>query len=130
MKPARVIRPESFRKGFAVTLILVLGILIGVGGVFGLAYILKLNRKPFGTIITSNETKKASPLPSSDETANWKTFSDSKFNYSFKYPQDWFYESNSLEGTTSFFKVGSNPEYSDGDTHGNELLIASLGGRG
>lgn len=85
MKPARA-RPEFYRRGFAAILILVLGILIGVGGVIGAAYIINLNRKPLDTIITSTETKKASPLPTSDETANWKTYRGA--NFKIQYPFD------------------------------------------
>jgi hypothetical protein len=44
-------------------------------------------------------------LPTTDPTANWKTYTDSKWSFSFKYPSGWTYklgETNPITGLVTF----------------------------
>lgn len=87
--------------------------LLGLGAVaflaIGLAggYFLFANKaQPTNTVTnTPNQVVQASPTvmqpsPTVDETANWKTYSNSTLNISFKYPQDW-YDSDTKQTATS-----------------------------
>jgi hypothetical protein len=69
------------QKGFAPILIVVLIALVVGGGAYYL-----------GTKKSSLPTFSSSKIPSTifDETANWKTYTNTKFGYSLKYPADKF----------------------------------------
>ena len=74
---------------------ILVGILIGLavaGGLFGAYYLGTRNNKPHpqNPIITSTPQPLTSPSPSSDEAANWKTYTNKKYGFSIKYPQDWY----------------------------------------
>lgn len=63
----------------------------------------------------SSSSVQASPTPSViDETANWKTYTNTKYNYSFKYPQDWILQNKQLDiengmiDNIEFIKNGQN----------------------
>ncbi len=66
-------------------LMLIAGILIGAGGFWGYQnYLLKYTATPL-----------ASPQPSAeagDPTANWKTYTSTKYGYSIKYPEIWVFK--------------------------------------
>jgi len=75
-------------------LFLILGILIGVGGLWGYQnYLPLLINKPV-------EIATPSPIATAttDPTANWKTYADPKGTYSFKYPDDWKLTLNQIGG--------------------------------
>ncbi|MEK7502554.1 MAG: PsbP-related protein [Patescibacteria group bacterium] len=82
--------PKSFLSNKIILLIVILLILLGLGGTY-----LALNSKP-----QSKPTSGITPTPlptevsakagtSIDETANWKTYTNTKYDYSIKYPQSW-----------------------------------------
>lgn len=93
------------QKGFAPVLVLV-GILVLAAVTAGAYYFLKENSptvyfgksqvsKPQPPIpVVTSPTPQATPTPSStpDETANWKIYNSGDGNFSFKYPEDWIYE--------------------------------------
>jgi len=85
------------QKGFAPILILVGVLVLIAGGV----YYLGIKKAPVQQVqnpMVTFQTAQATPTPStSDQTVNWKTYTNNENNYSFKYPQTWQLEQ---EGTT------------------------------
>lgn len=66
-------------------------------------------------------TSSPTPVSTTDPTANWKTYTDAKYNFSFKYPQ-------SLEitpVTSDSTSLKANPEYFVGVT-GSDVIYLSL----
>ncbi len=68
------------QKGFAPIIIIVL-ITLGIAGYFGYRQFKPTINKFF-----------SSPTPTSDPTADWKTYSDRQGRFSFKYPSAWWIE--------------------------------------
>ena len=64
---------------------LILGVVIGASGLWAYQkYSPFLNKQPV------NQTASTSmPTPTSDPTANWKTYTNTKYYFSFKYPSEW-----------------------------------------
>lgn len=95
------------RKGFAPILIVVAIFFFGI-----IALVLfKINYKPSLTdkIISPNNQQASSPSPkfTPDETANWKTYVNQKYNYSFKYPAEMITKNDeSVTGQVEFPDVG------------------------
>ncbi len=82
-------------KGFA-PLIIMLGILIILGIACGAYYLGTIRNKPKiqNPIVTSQATPTArsaqtTPVPLSDETANWPSHTNSYLHYAIKYPTGW-----------------------------------------
>jgi|GEM_PF-3384263 hypothetical protein len=98
------------QKGFAPVLILV-GILVIIGVAagayfFGKSQVTK-SESQNQTAVSPNSQPIMTPTSSSDETANWKTFS-SKYGYSLRYPVEWgAAESVGSKGVV----IWSKPEY-------------------
>lgn len=76
-------------KGFVPIIVLVLVVLtIALGG-FYLVRSQKPTLKPQNTKIVQQSLQSPSPTPlPSDETANWKTYTNGKYQFSFKYPSE------------------------------------------
>lgn len=75
------------QKGVAPILIVLLIAVLGIGGYF--VY------QNYSTKTTPTPTPYSTPQPSSsstDETANWKTYENSKYGFSIKYPPELTYE--------------------------------------
>lgn len=53
------------------------------------SYFLFIKNTPKNVVSTPTPSPLASVLPSSDPTANWYTYTDQKYKYSFKYPSSW-----------------------------------------
>lgn len=64
----------------------IFGVLVFVGAVFG-AY--KFGQKQVQPVPQPTPVVEATPTP--DPTANWKTYTNAKYGYSIKYPEDMFY---------------------------------------
>lgn len=68
----------------------------------------KTTTPPIIGTITSTATPKATTTTSAtDETANWKTYTNEKYGFSFKYPGDWTYKTNA--GTETLLTIGLFP---------------------
>lgn len=80
------------QKGLAPLLIVVI-IALAVSGY--LIYQKKATSNPIPTPLPQ-QTPQPSPSPA-DETANWKTYTNAKLGYSFKYPQDWIDRSTDID---------------------------------
>ena len=74
--------PHRFSKTFIVLIAVILLVAAGVGG-----YILGTNQNQ--TVQTQPVTQLPQPSPTPDPTANWKTYSNTKYDFSFKYPSEW-----------------------------------------
>lgn len=70
------------QRGFFEILVLALVIIAAVAGG---AYYFGTQKGSIPFVSKSSPT----PSPSADPTSNWKTYTNTKFNYSLKYPTDW-----------------------------------------
>jgi len=64
----------------------ILGILVFVGAVFG-AY--KFGQRQIQPATQPTPTPEVVATPTPDPTADWKTYTNTKYGYSIKYPNDW-----------------------------------------
>lgn len=81
--PLEPVQPTTTKINWFVSILfLVLGILIGVGGYWA-----------YQNYLAKGPTAPPSPTPTAtpDVTANWKTYMDTKNNFSFKYPETYQY---------------------------------------
>ena len=87
--PVQTVPPIPTKSGSKLKLILGIIILILVSAGILLAKsgsLSQLTAKPTPTPVP---TQIPIPTPTTDPTANWKTYNNTKFNYSFKYPVEW-----------------------------------------
>ncbi len=91
------------RRGFApiVIVAIIAAFLIGIGAT--VAY-LKLQSQP--TLVTkitypSEKPQSATATPTPNEFADWKTYENKKYGYSFKYPQQLTVRESEVEGRTN-----------------------------
>lgn len=75
---------KSYSKGL-VPIIVAIIILVGLGLVLGLSKL-----KDFKLPPTTSQLPSPFPTSTPDPTADWKTYTSSKYNYSFKYPAGWY----------------------------------------
>src|SRR5260221_1405311 len=103
-----------------IALIILVVILLGATGL--LAY---QNMQLQKQITKSQVNTYNSPVPSgTDETANWKTYTNTKHGYSIKYPNDWsFREFSSTKDGAGFYNTAS------GDVIGNEPITINFNQR-
>ncbi len=121
------------QRGFAPILILVGILILGLvaGGVYYSWTGKSANPIPPPTpVVTSvsqpSSASQATPIPSpdSDETANWKTYTDSTLVASFKYPSNWTLNSGRYGISTPTIKDDwyidvSDPNYGDSTCRGD-----------
>ncbi len=94
-----------FQKGLA-SILIVLLIAAAVGGYLVYSGKISLPQKQ----VTQTSKSDASPAPTGvDETANWKTYTNTKYGYSVKYPPDW------SSGDGSFIAPGGQSGYGYSD---------------
>lgn len=89
----------------------VLGVLVLAGAVFG-AY--KLGQKGTQPGPQPTPTPVAVAIPTPDPTANWKIYTNTKYGYSIKYPEDWFIK-ESGNPQEAFIEIHSPTYISMGD---------------
>jgi len=66
------------------------------------------------------------PTPVSDETADWKTYTNSKFNYSFKFPNDFNFNSHTFPEDNVVYSLDAQFEQNDQQT-GSLIKGVSIG---
>jgi len=109
MKNNQYIRQAQYQKGFVnIVLIGVLVLIVAVGGY--LTWSKKSNQVAQNTTqnLASQEVNnietKTPATTTSDETADWKTYTNAQYGFEFKYPKDW--ELNEKDGTIDLIKYG------------------------
>lgn len=68
-------------------------VLLVIGGIAGAYYLGKNTNKTTLTPQPTSQVKSSSPTPEpngSTETANWKVYTNQKYKFSFKYPENWY----------------------------------------
>ena len=80
-------------KGFAAPLVLLaVGLIIGVAGAVSFSQL-----KPKPSPISQSQTTQTSPAPTpapTDETTNWKTYTNTQYRWTIKYPPEMKFEEN------------------------------------
>ena len=90
-------------------LIIILAILAMVG-LTSTGYFLWLNKQP-ASKPTQNPAPQKTDLPTTpDPTANWKTYTNQKYNFSFKYPSSWTISSQGKNDTYNLLLGFSGPD--------------------
>ncbi len=103
------------QKGLAPIIIVIL-IAVALGG-----YLLyKQQPKP---TLSSPQTTYSTSSPTTDETANWKTYTNSIYQFSFDYPQDWSFNTPSLEDKHSNNKSVLQINISSDSDIKNKILL-------
>ena len=74
---------KPFLTGKIILIVIILSVILSAGGTY-----LALNSKPKPQPTVPKVTPTTTPTPV-DETANWKTFTSTKWGFKFKYPNDW-----------------------------------------
>jgi hypothetical protein len=97
-------------RGFAHLIILIIPVLIGLGLV--------------GYLVLKQSTlSQPAPTSPTDQTVDWKTYTNTSFNYSFKYPQDWYLK----ESPVALFNFDPEDRYIYSpdflENHDNPLFI-------
>lgn len=95
-------RPTRVEAGLAPILIAIL-IALGVGG-----YLVYTNYSNNRTKVTE-QTAQPSPVSTTDEIANWKTYTNAVYNFSFVYPQDWMIGERKLS-TNDYLNLYLRPQ--------------------
>ena len=90
-------------KGFAHLFLLVVVVVIGIGGLHYYSWQKGLIKT------TPNQEVPLTPTTTIDETANWKTYKNTKYNYSLKYPDN-FFTTNSPEDKIVVFYISSKED--------------------
>lgn len=97
------------QKGFSWLIILIIGLLLIGGGVAGYIILSKPKFPIYASplpVITSDQPSPEPQASSVDETAAWKTYTNTKQGYSIKYPSDKFI--NCSKDDFFLFKGGEN----------------------
>lgn len=93
-------------------------------------------------LLAGSHTKKeavqespASPTlfyPSEDQIKGWKTYNDPHGEFTFRYPNDWYFQDNAEAGSVSLgssvgaYKEGTKADSSYGDHNGNEIFTFNI----
>lgn len=87
------------QKGSALIFLLV-GVLV-IAAIGGAYYLGRSTTSTPSPVSTSQIPQPTIPSSSTDETTRWKTYTNNKYGYSFKYPTDWTLEENEMQGFQS-----------------------------
>lgn len=80
--------PKPKSKLPLVLVVIVLLVMVGVGGIVLGKYL--SGSKTSETVQPVVTVTTTTPTPTADPTANWKTYTNAKYNFSVKYPDSWF----------------------------------------
>lgn len=97
---------SNHSKIIPIIIVIIILILVGAG-----SYILGTKNSQPATENIIQTTPIPSPIPTTDPTSNWKTYTNTKYGYSIKYPSDLFVKD--FETATSFtsepYPTGEGP---------------------
>ena len=80
----------NVNKEFAPMIAIVIAVVIIAGGIGGYLYVKNKNKILIANPLNNSTLTKQNILASStDETAHWKTYSNSRYDYTIKYPLNW-----------------------------------------
>lgn len=86
------------KKGFST--IVILGFIAAVAIAFGVFYFLTKSQTPLSNKILQTQPSPAATSAPTDETANWKTYTNTSNHFTIKYPSEWRIES--IANTATF----------------------------
>ena len=96
------VEEKPVKSWFKIVLFSILGIILAAGLVFAGYKLAQLKQVKPGPQPTPTPVVVATPTP--DPTANWKTYTNTKYGYSIKYPPEM--ESKKLEPSAAFGPIG------------------------
>lgn len=88
-------------------ILIVLGVVVIAGGFFTYWNVYRnrgavtLNVSPTPTVSTAKKSPSASPTTSPSIPADWQTYTNSEYGFSFKYPKDWILSSDNLSSSNA-----------------------------
>ena len=80
-----MIKFNSYQKGFVHILVLIIIVLIGIAGIGYFAFKNGQVKIPLQNIPIS-----PTPFTTQIDTSSWKTYTNTKYSYQVKYPDNWF----------------------------------------
>jgi hypothetical protein len=116
--------PKS--KNWLVILLIFFVVILSFGTAAYFAYQNVQLKKQVTKISPTSPNPLSSPTPTTDPTVNWKTYTNSVFNYSFKYPLAWSVGTKGqADASTATGIIISNPcSYDNGDLCQQIMLTA------
>ncbi len=117
---------------------LLIALLLGISSLFAYKYYeLKQqidNQQPtpsdlVAKVITISPSPALSPKPTTDPVADWKTYTNDKYNFSFKYPSGWDYRevSSKTQNTIDYLQVTlAKSEHFSPIPKGNPSVMISI----
>ncbi len=107
------------QKGSATVILLVVLVIVLAGVLVYFAFLKKPGEVAVSLTPTPTPTKTATPTP--DETANWKTYTNTRYGFEVKYPSDWEQITPNITGQASL-TVGFKPKNLSGETLANVFV--------
>lgn len=120
--PMKKVYPESYRRGFALPLIIIFIIILSFAGFVIYRTVINPPQKLTDVVLsppTTEQIQEATKSP--DATANWKTYTNIKYGYSVKYPPTWVYSFGKNSDSWVLFDISK--QALDGDTEGGLIDI-------
>ncbi|MEK7558940.1 MAG: PsbP-related protein [Patescibacteria group bacterium] len=126
VQPASSVTPpssKSFLSGKLIILIVIFLIIFAGGGTY---LALNFKSEPTPPFVGGSPIKS----PESDPTATWKTYTNTTYGFSFKYPKAWYTQEvpgwSTPGASISFYQNGATPTENYADTPTNTLLNVQL----
>ncbi len=91
-QPTNLPQSSSKKKWILISAVLLLLIVVSFGGAYFLSNKMKSTSvsKAGNNSLNGNATQTTKPTPTPDPTANWRTYTNTKYGYSIQYPENWF----------------------------------------
>lgn len=126
-QPATPPPSKSFFSGKLIILIVILLIILAGGGTY---LVLNSQTKPEISKITPTPLPIEASVKEGGPTASWKTYLNTTYGFSFKYPKAWYTQEvpgwNTPGASISFYQNGATPTENYADTPTNTLLNVQL----
>jgi len=104
----------------------VLGVLVFIGAVFGAYKFGQRQVQPPGLVVTPTPLPSEAPAKEGDPTANWKTYTNTKYKFSFKFPPDWI-EAGYVEDDFRAFKQVASKNLEEKGVIPYDYILVSAG---